>query len=231
MRGPPEVAVTLLKTENLPGTSECLDDHQLPIDILLLTMEDCEFLSCLSFMNPSFRRVYGGDDLAQCIYLGDTGGGQMKLRIAIMKCHRGSISAGGSLVSAMNAVKLLRPKAVFSVGFCGGLELTRVKPGDVIVSEKLITYSPSKRTVDGIKERGVSVPLKQRLLRLILNASDGWKAPLKNPKEQEKVKVHRGIFLSGPEEIENSEQCNALRRRFPEALAVESEGEGKSVKV
>ena len=43
------------------------------------------------------------------------------------------------------------------------------------------------------------------------------------------MKVYCGAFLSGPEVIEDSKQCIALRSRFPEALAVEMEGEGKSV--
>ena len=223
---PPEVAVTLLKNEDLPGKSERLDEGQLPIDVLLLTVEDCEFLGCLSFLNPSFRRLYGGVNLGY-VYLGNMGEGQLKLRTAVMKCHRGSITPGGSSVSAMDAVEALRPKAVFSVGFCSGLDFTKVKPGDVVVSEKLITYSPSKVAAGGVKETG-RVPLKSRLSKLILNASDGWSAPLKNPKEQDEVKMHRGAFLSGPEIIEDSEQCIALRRRFPEALAVEMEGEGKS---
>lgn len=212
----------MLKNENLPGKSEPLDEDQIPIDILLLTVEDCEFLGCLSFLNPCF---YGGDDLG-CVYVGDTGEDQMKLKIAVMKCHRGSNTPGGSSVSAIDAVEVLGPKAVFSVGFCGGLDLTKVKPGDVVISDKLITYSPSKVTRDGIKETGVKVPLKSRLSRLILNARDGWNAPLKNSKEQEQVKVYCGAFLSGPEVIEDSKQCIALRSRFPEALAVEMEGEG-----
>ena len=226
--GPPEVSVTLLKNQNLPGKSEPLDEDQIPIDILLLTVEDCEFLGCLSFLNPSFRKFYGGDDLG-FVYLGDTGEDRSKLKIAVMKCHRGSITPGGSSVSAMDAIEVLRPKAVFSVGFCGGLDSTKVKPGDVVVSEKLITYSPSKVTRDGIKETGVKVPLKSRLLKLIPNVRDGWSAPLENPKKHEEVKICCGAFLSGPEVIEDNKQCIALRNRFPEALAVEMEGEGKSV--
>ena len=218
----------MLKNQNLPGKSEPLDEDQISIDILLLTVEDCEFLGCLSFLNPSFRKFYGGDDLG-FVYLGDTGEDQSKLKIAVMKCHRGSITPGGSSVSAMDAIEVLRPKAVFSVGFCGGLDSTKVKPGDVVVSEKLITYSPSKVTRDGIKETGVKVPFKSRLLKLIPNVRDGWSAPLKNPKKHEEVKICCGAFLSGPEVIEDNKQCIALRNRFPEALAVEMEGEGKSV--
>ena len=73
------------------------------------------------------------------------------------------------------------------------------------------------------------VPLKSRLLKLIPTARDGWSAPLKNPKKQEEVKIYCGAFLSGPEVIEDNKQCIVLRSRFPEALAVEMEGEGKSV--
>ena len=58
---PPEVTIRLLKNKDLPGRSEQLDDRQLPVDILLLTVEDWEFLSCLSHLNPGFGKFYHGE--------------------------------------------------------------------------------------------------------------------------------------------------------------------------
>ena len=186
--------------------------------MLLLTVEDCEFLSCLSFLNSSFFKSYRKD--LGYVYFGDIGEGEIKLRTAVMKCHRGSIAAGGSAVSVLAAVRVLKPKAVFLVGICYSLKSSKVKLGDVVISEKLITCVPSS------EQFGDKVPLKSCFLKLIPNAEDGWKAPLKDPKALE-VKIHRGAILSVPGEIDNKECCETLIKGFPQAVAMELEGLGK----
>ena len=180
-------------------------------------------LACLSHLNPGFFKSYH-KTLGQIVYFGDIGGDEMRQKIAVIKCDKGSSS-----VVVLNAVKILRPKAVFSVGFCSGLDDKRVKLGDVVISKKLITYAPSKVTQDGIEECGISVPLKKHLAKLVPNANEGWEAPLKDPGKLE-VEVHwDGVFLSGPEEVDNKERRDQLIKRFPQAVAIEFEGEGKGV--
>ena len=186
--------------------------------------EDCEFLSCLAHLNPGFCRIYHPN--LGCAYVGDIGENDLKLNVAVVKCYEGSSSTGGSIFVVIDAVQVLKPKAVFCVGSCSGLNVTRVNLGDVVVLKKLVTYAFSKVTENGIEELGVKVPLKPHLSKLILSAGDGWKPPLKDPRALE-VKIHRGTFLSGPEVISNHQQCNALIERFPEAVAIEREGEGK----
>ena len=100
-----------------------------------------------------------------------------------------------------------------------------------MVSAKLITYASTKVMGDGIQERGVHVPLGKHLANLIRSAGDGWEAPLNNPEELD-VKVHTdGVFLSGPEVVANSERLNELFTRFPDAIAIEMEGEGKALNI
>ena len=221
---PPEVIIDQLKNQNLPKSVTHLDEGQLPVDILLLTVEDCEFLSCLSYLNPGFCKTFHKD--LGFVYLGDIGD-KWKLNVAVMCCYRGSASPGGSLIVVLNAVKVLRPKAVFSVGSCRSLDYDKVKLGDIVMSEKLITYGPCKITEGGVEERGVKVPLKPGLSKVTLRAGDGWKPPLKDPKALE-VKIHRSTILSGPVEgIYSPKHCKALIDRFPEAVAMEEEGEGE----
>ena len=188
------------------------------------TCEDCEFLNCLGHLNPGFCKIFHPD--LGYVYLGDIGENDLKLNVAVMKSYEGSSSTGGSIVVVINAVKVLEPKAVFSVGSCSGLNVTRVNLGDVVVLKKLVTYAFSKVTENGIEEQGDKVPLKSRLSKLILSAGEGWKPPLKDPTALE-VKIHRGTFLSGPEVINNHKRCNALIEQFPEAVAIEREGEGE----
>ena len=214
----PEVTVTLLENKDLPKMSLLWNDGLLPVDMLLLTVEDCEFLSCLSYLNYSLCKSYCKE--FGYVYFGEMGEGEIKLRTAVMKCYRGSITAGGSTVSVLLAVRILRPKAVFLVGVCYSLKSCEVKRGDVVISEKLITCVPSS------EEFGDKVPLKSLFLRLIPNAGDGWEAPLKDPRALE-VKIHRGDFLSVPGVIDNNECCETLIKRFPQAVAMELEGQGK----
>ncbi len=135
-------------------------------------------------------------------------GGNKKLKIALMKCSKGSAVPGGSLTVVKNAVRVLRPKAVFSVGACSGLSRGKVKLGDVIVSSKLTT--PVYKT-----------PVSRDIGTLIRHAADGWNAPLANPDSLE-VRVHcDGEVLSRPEAVGED-----IIQRSPEALAVELEGEG-----
>ena len=187
---------------------------------MLLTVEDCEFLGFLSCLDSSFCKSYCKD--LGFVYFGDIGEGQIKLRTAVMKCHRGSITVGGSAVSVSAAFRVLKPKAVFLMGVCCSLKSSEVKLGDVVVSEKLITCVPSSEEV------GDKVSLKSLFLRMIPNAGDGWKAPLKDPKAL-CVKIHRGDFLSVPGVIDNNECCKTLIKRFPQAVAMELEGQGKHV--
>ena len=225
-RNPPEISIALLKNEDLHLTDSVpWDTVQLPIDILLLTANDCAFLSCLSVLNaPSLRKSYC-DKLLSDVYFCDMGGAE-KLKIALVNCSKWDTTLCGAILVVKNAVEALRPKAVFNVGFCGSLNKEKAKLGDVMVSAKLIAYEPTEVTRDGIQERGVSVPLKRHLANLIRSAGDGWEAPLNNPEELD-VKVHTdGVFLSGREVVACS-QRKKLSGRFSEAIAIEMEGKGK----
>ena len=116
--------------------------------------------------------------------------------------------------------------SVFSVGFCGGLD-QKVSLGDVAILAKLRTYSAVKVTDSGIQERGIAVPLERNLLSLINHADNGWKAPLRGYWE---VKIWKdGVYLRGPEKVESEERREELVKRFPDAIAIEMEGQGENV--
>ena len=226
-KNPPKVAeyVTVLRNKDLPAKAERLDLGQLPVDILLLTVKDCEFLACLSFMTSFTKRYEKG---LGYVFIGSMSKSSVKMKIAVMKCKMGAAGPGGSAGLVRDAVKALTPKAVFCVGYCGGLNPVKVKLGDVVISEKLITYAPSKVTENGIEELGDRVPPSTKLGKLILNAADGWEAPLQDPAELE-VEVKRGALLSGPQLVDKNELREALIKRFPNGIAIEMEGEGKLI--
>ena len=213
---PPQLSIKLPKTSELPNTSEEWSDVQLPIDVLLLTVEDCEFLSCFHYLDKPFRSWH--NEIGY-VYFGSTGSSdQEKLKIGLIKCSKGSAEPGGSSTAVKNAVKVLSPKAVFSVGTCSGLSPDKAKLGDVIVSSKLTTPS------------GFKTPVSRNIGQLIRHIADGWVAPLENPDERE-VRVHRdGDILSQRLEPRSGWRHEDVVQQYPEAIAIESEGEGKCFK-
>ncbi|XP_067054332.1 death domain-containing ATP nucleosidase-like isoform X8 [Acropora muricata] len=220
---PPETKKTLPKPSKLLIAGLKWEDADLPIDILLLTAKECEFLSCVECLSgrfSSFKRGLGN------VYFGKIGNGDDKLKIAVIQCEKGSGGPQGSCLLASTGIRELKPKAVICVGYCAGLQGKKVKFGDVIISAKLATYAPIKITEDKIIERGVQVPAGARLSEIIKSANYGWEAPLKKPEELD-VEVHKdALLLSGPEVVSNDEERAKLLGRFPDAMGVEMEGEG-----
>ena len=171
---PPRLCFKFPKTSDLPNTFIDWSNAQLPIDVLLVTVEDCEFLSCYLYLDEPFKTYH--KDIGP-VYFGTMGSGdQEKLKIALIKCSKRSVVPGGALPDVTNASRVLRPKAVISVGTCHGLNSENIKIGDILVSSKLTT--PDFRT-----------PVSRNFGKLIRHASDGWKAPLENPDEWQ-VQVH-----------------------------------------
>ena len=203
---PPPLSIEVPKMRNLSKKSKPWSDVQLPVDILLLTVEDCEFLSCYAYLNNSFKSYHNN---LGYVYFGNIGeSGEEALKVALMRCYKGSSGPGGSLVTVKNASAQLRPKAVFNVGYCRGLNPQDTKLGDVVVSSKLTTEE-------------FSTLVTRNISRLILFSSEGWNPPLKDPPTTaaEEVKVHSDSeIFSGI-----NDPVDAKKRRMN---AAEKEGEG-----
>lgn len=220
---PPALDINLPKLCDLPATTK---NPSLPIDILLVTVKDCEFLSCYAYLRNSFKRYF---DSLGYVYFGDVVDDQdANVKVALIRCCEGSTGPGSSLITVKNAATVLRPKGVIAVGCCSGLNKEKTKLGDVVVSVKLTTYA-SKIVLRDNQEQstGTRNLVSPRFLQLIRYVADGWKAPLKIPAERE-VKVHsNGEFLSGPEKVSAERRREELVRSHPQAMAIEMEGEGK----
>ena len=134
---PPELSVKLPELSDLCTTFNPWETVELPVDILLLTVEDCEFLSCFAYLKEPSKSYHISTGYVYFGCMGDDQGKKMK--IALMRCSKGPDVPGGSLSVSKDAILLLRPKAIFSVGACSGLNSKKVKLGDVVVSAKLIT--------------------------------------------------------------------------------------------
>ena len=198
---PPPLSIKVPKMKNLSKKSKPWSDVQLPVDILLLTVEDCEFLACYVYLNNPIKSYHNN---LGYVYFGTIGeSGEEALKVALMRCYKGSSGPGGSLVTVKNAVAQLRPKAVFTVGYCRGLNPQDTKLGDVVVSSKLTTEE-------------FSTPVRKNIGNLILFSSEGWDPPT-TAEEEVKVHSHSEIF-SGINDPVSAKKCRMN--------AAEKEGEG-----
>ncbi|CAH3172277.1 unnamed protein product [Porites lobata] len=198
---PPPLSIKVPKMKNLSKKSKPWSDVQLPVDILLLTVEDCEFLACYVYLNNPIKSYHNN---LGYVYFGTIGeSGEEVLKVALMRCSKGSSGPGGSLVTVKNAVAQLRPKAVFAVGYCRGLNPQDTKLGDVVVSSKLTTEE-------------FSTPVRKNIGNLILFSSEGWDPPTT---AEEEVKVHSDSeIFSGINDPISAKKCRMN--------AAEKEGEG-----
>ncbi|KAL9978790.1 hypothetical protein ACROYT_G016350 [Oculina patagonica] len=201
------------------------DDTILPVEFLLVTVKNCEFIACYMQLKDPFNRCWF--DGVGDVYFGDMCTGQeKKVKVALIRCYKGFTGHGSSLITVKNAVTKLRPKGVISVGTCSGLNPEKTKLGDVVVSAKLTTYA--SKMVTGTEEEltGMKSYVSRHFLDLIRYAGDGWEAPLKNPAARE-VKVHcDGKFLIGPEQVSAGWRREELAKSYPLVTAMEMGGEG-----
>ena len=199
-------------------------DADLPIDVLLLTVTNCEFLACYSELKNPYRCWFDG---LGYVYFSDVGESQEELKVALLRCYRNGIGPGGALVSVKNAASVLRPKAVISVGTCSGLNPAKSKLGDVVVSAKLATYASKVVTSNQEQSTGMRSYVSKRFLDVIKSCADGWQAPLKNPEAQQVQVYTDAEFLSGPEQVRAEWRRDQLAETNPQAIAIENEGEGE----
>ena len=214
----PQLSVHLPSISDIHTTTKPSKDAHLPVDVLLLTVKNCEFLACYMELKNPYRCWFDGLGYVYFEDVDETGNQEEKVKVALMRCYKGSSGPGGSLISIKDAVPVLKPKAVISVGICSGLKPDESNLGDVVVSAKLSGKSTGMRSY-----------VSRRFLNIIKHSAEGWHAPLKNSEARE-IKVHcDGEFLSGPEQVRAEWRREQLTASHPQAAAIELEGEGELV--
>ena len=224
---PPQLGVKLPRMSDIQVPTKLRNHARLPVDILLLTVKDCEFSACYMHLNNPFRCWF--DDVG-FVYLEDENEGQEeKVKVALLRCREGSGGPGGSIVTTKNAVSVLMPKAVILVGTCSSLCPEEAKLGDVVISAKLTTYGLKEVTKERELHNNIRTFAGKRFLHLIKDAALGWAAPLKTSEDRE-VKIHSSReLLSVPEVINAESRRKQLAEAFPLAVAIDSEAEGNAI--
>ena len=221
---PPQLNKVLLSLVDIKAITRPSKDADLPVDVLLQTVTNCEFLACYSELKNPYKCWFDG---LGYVYFSDVGESQEELKVALLRCYRNGIGPGGSLVSVKTAASMLRPKAVISVGTCSGLDPAKSKLGDVVVSAKLATHASKVVTSNQEQSTGMRSYVSKRFLDFIKNCADGWQAPLKNPEAREIKVLSNAEFLSGPEQVHAGWRRDQLAEINPQAMAIENEGEGE----
>lgn len=215
---PPELKDKIPLVEDVQTRTKRACDAPLPVDVLLLTVKDCEFLACYMQLSNPYSCWF---DKLGYVYFDDVnkeGDQKDKVKVALLKCYAGSCGPGSSIISVPKAVSVLKPKAVISVGACSGLNTVETKLGDVVVCAMLSGQTTGLRSC-----------VSPRFLEVIKHSGFGWKPPLKESGAR-KVQVHcDGEFLSGPQEVRAKWRREQLAESHPQAIAIEMEGEGESL--
>ena len=99
--GPPQLAVGLPSRKDVTTTSKQPD---LPVDVLLLTVKDCEFLSCYNELKDPYRYYY--KDVGY-VYFNNVQSHEEKVKVALLRCSEGAIGPSSSLIAVKNAVPIL----------------------------------------------------------------------------------------------------------------------------
>ena len=93
-------------------------DVKFPLDILLLTVQEFEFLSSFAYLDNPFK---SHDQDVGDVYFKKIG----QLRVALVKSH-GNATPVDYTVSSKKAIIKMRLKVVFLVGVCGSLNSAKL---------------------------------------------------------------------------------------------------------
>ena len=93
---PPKISFKLENAGDVPYFTKTWSDDDLPIDILLLAVESCDFLSCFSLQDQLLK--IDKSELGY-VYFGNMGDAsdQEKVKVALVNCSKEAATAGCSL--------------------------------------------------------------------------------------------------------------------------------------
>ena len=218
---PPGHTIVVPNLDDLPR-DEKRSDLWLPIDILLVTVEVCEFLSCYAHLKSPFKCYIAS--VGTYVYFGLAA----KTKIGLMRRDEAFIDPESYLSAVKKAITVLRPKVAISVGYCSGLNKLKTKLGDVVIPVEQTTYA-SEMVYGEEQFTGTRRLVSRRFCQPINHVAYRWKAPLKSPEVRE-VKVHSdGEILSGPEKVSTDRRRDQLIQLYPRAVAFDMEGKGTFV--
>ena len=162
---PPQISIAIPTLKDVSPEYKSWESVELLTDVLLLVVTDEAFLSCYAFLRNVFNSSI--NELGR-VYFGEIGDVQKRVTISLLRSSPGSDQV-------QNVVDVLKPKAVFSVGCCAGLQKEHVQLGDVVIWGKLWTCGDKKIVNDKPQWDGRRLYVSAKIGRLFESAGDGWR--------------------------------------------------------
>jgi nucleoside phosphorylase len=193
------------------------------VDLLLMTVTDIERRALLSKMDPwpGEEAILVGSISYNTYRFGQFG----RYRAAQVESAMSSEGRDGARATLQAAIGELNPKAILLLGIAFGINPKRQHLGDVIIAESVYNYSLEKKADSQSVLRGGETHCGPILSERFRVRRDDWKL---SRTENDFVKVHQGLLLSGPKLIDNKEFRDQLVSGFAnrEVLGGEMEGAG-----
>lgn len=188
-------------------------------DVLLITATEIERDTVLDLVKKSFGRDQNLRFGQRRTYfdLGIIGGA----RVSLVQCEMGSGAPGASYATVADVIDDLHPHCVLMVGIAFGVNPTKQKLGQILVSQQLQCYelqrvdtSPSGHL--DIELRGDRATASTKLLGRLRAITTSWDG----------ARVAFGVLLSGEKLIDNIEFRDRITELVPQAIGGEMEGAG-----
>lgn len=206
-------------TEKIFVTNKEGKRHVGQTDVLFITATAVETAAIQNEMDPapSSRGLISFPHKHQTYVVGCIG----NYRVSHVQCNMGSGQPGASLLTATDAIKLWRPKAIIMIGICFAIS-RKLRIGDVLVAEQLLLYDLKREGVETKIHRGAR-PFAGSVLRNRFKSADSWSFELSEGKSAKAIPCD---LLSGESLIDNSGFLKSLATSFPTAKGGEMEGAG-----
>jgi nucleoside phosphorylase len=208
---PPAIQANIAETRKAPMATAAT--------IVLVTVNDLETKAVLdSFVGAG--RVPAQETKGGVTYnlLGNHGGMSIVHTIAEM----GAGGVGAAQQRTRQAIEHWKPAAVVAIGIAFGMDETKQKIGDVLVSTQIQDYELGKLGSDGTLTPRGAKPDASDVLRNRLRQTDATHAR----QSSDWPKVRFGLVLSGQKLVDNLDYRESLKRQYVEAIGGEMEATG-----
>ena len=186
----------------------------------ILVATEVERLAVLKKMRPpknkqAVLQVYSGKNTCFVGRLGLTD-------IVLCMTAMGSSGRDASMMVTVEMILSWKLAAAIMVGIAFGKDATKQKIGQVLVSDRIISYEPERKGESSSEDRGSQILAGPVLLNRFGNIP-GWSFTAPSGRQ---CGSQVGPMLSGEKLVDNAEFKRGLFERFPTAIGGEMEGVG-----
>lgn len=194
------------------------DTQTYQADVLLITVTEIETMAVRRLFSNVQKHFIGDKTYYD---LGEVSG----TKVFLVQSEMGVGGQGGAMRTIEKGIAVLSPSAVIMVGIAFGIEPSKQRIGDILVSQQILDYE-LQRVGSGVNgefmltSRGDKAAASPRLLNRFRDGAMEW------TEANEQAKVKFGLILSGAKLVDNQDFREQLQTFGPEAIGGEMEGAG-----